>query len=128
MPTATAATCFRLNRNLSQTHLLTFKTLASRHRCARNQTKRPKTLAELGVCQSRLTHYKYLPKSKEDYCRVKTFTATASQQKVGSRESLDTLTQSGLDLRLAKRLNYSGIQIFGFLGRVCSRSSAITNK
>jgi hypothetical protein len=90
--------------------------------------KEVKPLKELEPSQTRLTANKNLPKSKEDYCKVKILTATANRQKVGSTESLDILTQSGLDLRLAKRLNYSEIQIFGFLSRVCSRSSAITNK
>jgi len=56
---------------------------------------------------------------------VEIFIETANRHKVGSTEGLDILTQSGLDLRLAKRLNYSEIQIFGFLGRVCSRSKRL---
>ncbi|MEG5004087.1 hypothetical protein [Microcoleus sp. B5-D4] len=38
-------------------------------------------------------------------------------------ESLDRVNASRLDLRLANRLNYSGIQTFGVLGSVCSRTS-----
>ncbi|MEG4038462.1 MULTISPECIES: hypothetical protein [Microcoleaceae] len=47
----------------------------------------------------------------------------AYKQKVGEGESLDTVNASRLDLRLANRLNYSGIQTFGVLGSVCSRES-----
>jgi hypothetical protein len=54
---------------------------------------------------------------------VKTLKIKAYKQKVGEGESIDTVNASRLDLRLANRLNYSGIQTFGVLGSVCSRES-----
>ncbi|WP_333039382.1 MULTISPECIES: hypothetical protein [unclassified Microcoleus] len=47
----------------------------------------------------------------------------AYKQKIREGESLDMVNASRLDLRLANRLNYSGIQTFGVLGSVCSRTS-----
>ncbi|WP_445172190.1 hypothetical protein [Microcoleus sp.] len=47
----------------------------------------------------------------------------AYKQKVREGESLDRVDASRLDLRRANRLNYSGIQTFGVLGSVCSRTS-----
>ncbi|WP_333411197.1 hypothetical protein [Microcoleus sp. T2B6] len=47
----------------------------------------------------------------------------AYKQKIREGESLDRVNTSRLDLRLANRLNYSGIQTFGVLGSVCSRTS-----
>ncbi|WP_333319098.1 hypothetical protein [Microcoleus sp. B4-C1] len=47
----------------------------------------------------------------------------AYKQKIREGESLDRVKASRLDLRLANRLNYSGIQTFGVLGSVCSRTS-----
>ncbi|MEG4169084.1 hypothetical protein QUB37_13790 [Microcoleus sp. AT3-A2] len=47
----------------------------------------------------------------------------AYKQKIREGESLDRVNASRLDLRLANRLNYSGIQTFGVLGSVCSRTS-----
>lgn len=54
---------------------------------------------------------------------MKTLKIKAYKQKVGEGESLDRVKASRLDLRLANRLNYSGIQTFGVLGSVCSRTS-----
>ena len=54
---------------------------------------------------------------------MKTLKIKAYKQKVGEGESIDTVNASRLDLRLANRLNYSGIQTFGVLGSVCSRES-----
>ncbi len=50
--------------------------------------------------------------------KIKTY-----KQKVGAGESLDRVNPITLDLRLANKLNYSGIQTFGVLGSVCSRTS-----
>jgi hypothetical protein len=50
--------------------------------------------------------------------KIKTY-----KQKVSEGESLDRVNASRLDLRLANKLNYSGIQTFGVLGSVCSRTS-----
>ncbi|WP_190274353.1 hypothetical protein [Phormidium nigroviride] len=47
----------------------------------------------------------------------------AYKQKIREGESLDRVNASRLDLRLANRLNYSGIQTFGVVGSVCSRTS-----
>jgi len=61
--------------------------------------------------------------SPQGLLRVKTLKIKAYKQKVGEGESIDTVNASRLDLRLANRLNYSGIQTFGVLGSVCSRES-----
>ncbi|PSB39659.1 hypothetical protein C7B69_01940 [filamentous cyanobacterium Phorm 46] len=50
--------------------------------------------------------------------KIKTY-----KQKVRDGESLDRVNPIRLDLRLANKLNYSGIQTFGVLGSVCSRTS-----
>lgn len=54
---------------------------------------------------------------------MKTLKIKAYNQKVGEGESLNRVKATRLDLRLANRLNYSGIQTFGVLGSVCSRES-----
>ena len=56
---------------------------------------------------------------------MKTFTIDASRQTVGHLGGLDRVSKSGLDLRLAKRLNYCGMQIFGVLGSLRSRKGSI---
>ncbi len=50
--------------------------------------------------------------------KIKTY-----RQKVREGEILDRVNPIRLDLRLANKLNYSGIQTFGVLGSVCSRTS-----
>ena len=73
--------------------------------------------------QPRLRERRHLRASKKDYKRVKTLKIKAYNEKVPHRESLDRLNTTRLDLRLANKLNYSGIQTFGALGSVCSRNS-----
>ena len=82
--------------------------------------------------QSRMEHSEYQPRlvEREDLrlckriikgrkaLKIKTY-----KQKVSEGESLDRVNASRLDLRLANKLNYSGIQTFGVLGSVCSRTS-----
>lgn len=60
---------------------------------------------------------------QKDYKRVKALKIKTYKQKVREGESLDRVKASRLDLRLANKLNYSGIQTFGVLGSVCSRTS-----
>ncbi|HAT14839.1 MAG TPA: hypothetical protein DCS91_15800 [Microcoleaceae bacterium UBA11344] len=73
--------------------------------------------------QPRLRERRHLRASKKDYKRVKRLKIKAYNEKVPHRESLDRVNASRLDLRLANKLNYSGIQTFGALGSVCSRNS-----
>lgn len=73
--------------------------------------------------QPRLRERRHLRASKKDYKRVKRLKIKAYNEKVRHRESLDRLNTTRLDLRLANKLNYSGIQTFGALGSVCSRNS-----
>ncbi len=54
---------------------------------------------------------------------MKALKIKAYKQKVREGESLDRVNATRLDLRLANKLNYSGIQTFGVLGSVCSRES-----
>lgn len=56
---------------------------------------------------------------------MKTFTTDAGPPTGCHLESLDWVSKSGLDLRLAKRLNYCGMQIFGVLGSLRSRKGSI---
>lgn len=65
---------------------------------------------DLRLCQRIIKGWKVL--------KIKTY-----KQKVRDGESLDRVNPIRLDLRLANKLNYSGIQTFGVLGSVCSRTS-----
>ena len=65
---------------------------------------------DLRLCQRIIKGWKVL--------KIKTY-----KQKVRDGESLDRVNPIRLDLRLENKLNYSGIQTFGVLGSVCSRTS-----